>query len=260
MISLLRTVVAPSRQSLPPRHQLSLVRSCQSRSNQASYTPLLELVQQRRAQARRSILVQVAGPDSGKDLGRYCQTNFGDVHTMNFYDNSKNKKFTSFFIVEFSAEESVSQVLNQAQHSEGDGNAAAVPVYSPFLWFQSPVVSSPSHKAGGARNKEIPIDFTMKDRAALEQMVRHMSDPSEQMYHLWKYNDMTDTSLRIRWVINNNSLSVQLSLLLLFVDFSFAVRWSWPYQECFLSLKSYLSGRPSTGSVPAPVIRTWCSC
>ena len=197
MISLLRTVVAPSRQSVPPRHQLSLVRSCQSRSNQASYTPLLELVQQRRAQARRSILVQVAGPDSGKDLGRYCQTNFGDVHTMNFYDNSKNKKFTSFFIVEFSAEQSVSQVLNQAQHSEGEGTAAAVPVYSPFLWLQSPL-SPPSSKPSTVKTREIPIDFSMKDRTALEQRVRHMSDPSEQMYHLWKYNDMTDTSLRIR--------------------------------------------------------------
>ena len=37
---------------------------------------------------RRSILVQVAGPDSGKDLGKYCQTNFGEVQTMSFYENT----------------------------------------------------------------------------------------------------------------------------------------------------------------------------
>ena len=28
-----------------------------------------------------------------------------------------------------------------------------------------------------------------------------MSDPSEQMYHLWKYQDMTDTSLRLRFLV-----------------------------------------------------------
>ena len=197
MISLVRTVVSPSRQSVSPRHQISLVRSCHSRTNQASYTPLLDLVKQRRAQARRSILVQVAGPDSGKDLGKYCQTNFGEVQTMSFYENSRNKKFTNFFIVEFSGEESVQQVLNLAQHSEGEGSAAAVPVYSPFLWLQSPL-SPPSSKPSTVKTREIPIDFSMKDRTALEQRVRHMADPSEQMYHLWKYNDMTDTSLRIR--------------------------------------------------------------
>ena len=197
MISLVRTVVSPSRQSVTPRHQMPFVRSCQSRTNVATYTPLLDLVKERRAQARRSIMVQVAGVDSGKDLGKYCQNNFGDVNMMSYYVNSSNKKFSNFFIVEFSAEQSVEQVLNLAQHSEGDGTAAAVPVYSPFLWLQSPV-SSPSDKADTAKTKDIPIDLSMKDRPALELMVRHMSDPSEQMYHLWKYNDMTDTSLRIR--------------------------------------------------------------
>ena len=197
MISLVRTVVSPRRQSGIPRHQMTFLRSCQSRSNTASYTPLLELVRQRRAQARRSILVQVAGPDSGKDLGKYCQNNFGEVETMNYYMNSNDKKFSNFFIVEFSSEQSVSRVLNLAQHCEGDGSAAAVPVCSPFLWFQSPV-SPPSNKPSTAETKKISIDFGMKDRAASEQMVRHMSDPSEQMYHLWKYNNMTDTSLRIR--------------------------------------------------------------
>ena len=85
---------------------------------------------------------------------------------MSYYENTKNKKFSNFFIVEFSAEQSVEQVLNLAQHSEGDGTASAVPVYSPFLWFQSPV-SSPSNKA-------------TKTRPVLEQMVRHMFDPSER--------------------------------------------------------------------------------
>ena len=117
---------------------------------------------------------------------------------MSYYVNTNNKKFSNFFILEFSQEESVNQVLNLAQHSEGDGALAAVPVYSPFLWLQSPVASPPSDKPSTARTREIPIDFSMKDRPALEVMVRHMSDPSEQMFHLWKYNDMTDTSLRIR--------------------------------------------------------------
>ena len=179
MISLVRTVLSPSRQSVTPRHQMTFVRSCQSRTNVASYTPLLDLVKQRRAQARRSILVQVAGSDSGSDLGKYCQTNFGDVETMSYYENTKNKKFSNFFIVEFSAEQSVEQVLNLAQHSEGDGTASAVPVYSPFLWFQSPV-SSHSNKVTTAKTRDITIDFGVKDRFALEQMVRHMSDPSER--------------------------------------------------------------------------------
>ena len=61
MISLVRTVISPSRQSVTPRHQVMLVRSCQSRTNSPTYTPLLEVVRQRRAQARRSILCMMTG-------------------------------------------------------------------------------------------------------------------------------------------------------------------------------------------------------
>ena len=234
---MVRTVISPSRQSVTPRHQVMLVRSCQSRTNSPTYTPLLEVVRQRRAQARRSILVQVAGPDSGRDLGKYCQTEFGEVEMMSYYVNTNNKKFSNFFILEFSQEESVNQVLNLAQHSEGDGALAAVPVYSPFLWLQSPVASPPSDKPSTARTREIPIDFSMKDRPALEVMVRHMSDPSEQMFHLWKYNEMTDTSLKIRWVrfslslTSNHCLLFSISRFLVCRQVELAISGMFPFSQ-----------------------------
>jgi len=188
-----------------PRLPIVTARTCtkcfSTRTNVPSYTPLLEMVATRQTQARRSVLVQVKGPNSGSDLASYCQDMFGKVSGLYYFNNTVSKNFTDFFIVEFDSEESVGQVMRLAQHQDSEGGTGGikpVPVYSPFLWFQG---------VQGVKNStmrsdcDVKIDLGEKRSVNTLQQVMNMSCVSEQMYHLWNMNNMTDTSLRLRFLV-----------------------------------------------------------
>ena len=168
---------------------------CLSQSNSPSYTPLLDIVKERQLQARRSVLVQVAGPNSALDLASYCHEQFGEVDSLHYYNNKSSKNFNHFFIVNFRDSDTVTKILEGSTHSVSDGAAASpVPVYSPFLWLQGGKTSKNIKKY-----HHIRVDYGQTDLT--EQKVRNMSDVSEQMYHLWKVSNMTDTSLRLRFLV-----------------------------------------------------------
>ena len=172
MISLARSVPCCPRVRVP---RLSVARWCQTRSNMSDYTPLLDIVRLRQEQARRSILVQVAGHESATDLTSYCQENFGDVESLHYYKNSDNKSFTHFLIVQFRAADSVQSVMSSAQQAGGDGSVAAVPVCSPFLWLQGASESAGQQKPAKTRAAQgggnVPFDYGRRDKESLEQMV-----------------------------------------------------------------------------------------
>jgi len=167
-----------------------------------TYTPLLDLVASRQAQARRSVLVQVAGTNSALDLTSYCQENFGKVSSLHYYNNTVSKNFTDFFIVEFESVESVSEVMSSAQHSKEEGGGMGpVPVYSPFLWLQGGKNSKNPPKRS-EHSQEVHIELGQKDVTKNLQNVKNMVGVSDQMYHLWEMNTMTDTSLRLRFLVS----------------------------------------------------------
>ena len=176
--------------------QLSIIpRYCHTRSNSPSYTPLLDVVKIRQEQARRSVLVQVAGPNSALDLASYCHEKFGPVESLHYFNNKFSKNFTHFFIVNFCDSSTVKTILTSAQHSVSDGiSASPVPVYSPFLWLQGGNVSKNLKQF-----KSVPVDYGKNDIS--EQKIQNISDISEQMYQLWKMYNMTDTSLRLRFLV-----------------------------------------------------------
>jgi len=199
-IKLLSSSLSP-RCNLIPRWSTLTAQPCvncsTTRTNVPGYTPLLDVVESRRAQARRSVLVQVAGPNSAHDLANYCQENFGQVGSLHYFKNNVSKTFTDFFIVEFRSHKCVEKVMGKAQHSEGEGGGMGpVPVYSPFLWLQ-----------GGKGPKkfkdcEVPVHINLEDTDKALQQVRNMVGVSDQMFHLWKMNTMTDASLRLRFLVS----------------------------------------------------------
>ena len=193
MYKCIKQLSAVSQRPVVPR--LSARCHSSARSNSPSYTPLLDLVKMRQDQARRSVLVQVAGPNSALDLVSYCHDQFGDVESLHYFNNKASNNFTHFFIVNFSKMKTVNRILDSAQHSVGDGvSASPVPVYSPFLWLQGGKVSKNINKF-----KSVPVDYG--HGAISEQKIQTMSDVSEQMYHLWQRTEMADTSLRLRFLV-----------------------------------------------------------
>ena len=193
MYQYIRKLSAVSQRSVVPR--LSARCHSSSRSNSPSYTPLLDLVKMRQKQAQSSVLVQVAGPNSALDLLSYCHEQFGEVQSLHYFNNKSSHNFNHFFIVSFIQVKTVNKILNSAQHSTGDGmSSTPVPVYSPFLWLQEGKVSKNINKF-----KNVPVDYG--PGVISEQKVKTMSDVSEQMYQLWRLTDMTDTALRLRFLV-----------------------------------------------------------
>ena len=103
MLSCVRQLQSVQTRTLIPRVTTNLfhIRLCSSRSNNPHYTPLLDLVKIRQNEAKKSILVQVAGPTSATDLASYCQDQYGDVDSLHYFHNTISKNFKHFFVVQF---------------------------------------------------------------------------------------------------------------------------------------------------------------
>jgi len=171
--------------------------------NCPEYVPLLSTIEDRRSEARRSLLVQVKDHLSADDLYQYCSTKYGPVKGLHFYKNTSSQIFTNFFIIEFEHCDSVSGVLRQGQHTHvtKQGGAPPVPVCSPFLWFSGsqtpsrPRTLGPTSSLIPVHHCELPSDEALKARIAATQ------DVSSQMEQLWQAEAMTDVSQRSRFLV-----------------------------------------------------------
>lgn len=108
------------------------------------------MINSRRAEARKSILVQVQSEQSAEELYSFC-TAFGSVTKMFHYVAGVEKlvckvhlkvhifstllyQFQHFIIVEFLEESHVKSVLSSCVHQQ---NQSVIPVHSNFVWFRA---------------------------------------------------------------------------------------------------------------------------
>jgi hypothetical protein len=93
-IKLLSSSLSPQC-SLIPRWSTLTAQPCANcsttRMNVPSYTPLLDVVASRQAQARMSVLVQVAGPNSAPSLASYCLNKLGMLEILHYFKNNVSK-------------------------------------------------------------------------------------------------------------------------------------------------------------------------
>ena len=93
-----------------------------------------KFIQERRDEAKRSILVQVKSRDCVDDLTNYCQSQFGHLKSLQFHENASNPGFENFYIVEFENEDIVKEIVtNHATHRWD--KIANFPIFSNFLWM-----------------------------------------------------------------------------------------------------------------------------
>ena len=58
------------------------------------FTPFSSVIASRRAEAKRTLLVQVAKRASAEDLYLYCTRNVGKINKMMFFHNESSKSFS----------------------------------------------------------------------------------------------------------------------------------------------------------------------
>ena len=138
----------------------------------ANFVPFEDFINQRRKEAKCSVLVQVKSQESVDDLVQYCQTNFGNPKSLHFHHNENNENFKSFFLVEFDNEDVVTEILTKHAKHRWDIKDQ-FPVCSPILWLSNSDDSSSDHVKS---SHDIPIFLPQDSKAiycntALEELL-----------------------------------------------------------------------------------------
>lgn len=154
------------------------------------------MLEKRRKESQRTILVQVHSDQSCSDLYKHC-SQFGIIESMFHYtlpDSSAH-----FVLVEFSNEEGVKSVLSSCAHLDA---TQVVPVQSPFLWFRAQEKKSKLQKKAHD-NTKIPIYYKQTDLPSnneLYDLLMQAENISDQMLMLYNGTCLNEIGARLRFL------------------------------------------------------------
>lgn len=182
----------------------NLFRSASSRN---TFVPFDIILEHRRAQAQKSILVQVQSENSCHELFLLV-SQYGTVESMHHYTLPGQ---THFVIVEMKDSHITQRILNKCGHLD---KSQVVPVRSPFLWFRA-------NKSKSKSVSEVEFDkskcnsYTIFHPSEEEVKENLASCPSiaQQMTSLHKITRMNDIGTRLRYLV---AYQVELALSGLF--------------------------------------------
>ena len=182
------------------------------------YTTFRSWIDNRREQARNSLLVQVKSIQSAHALSTYCNENVGSVKALHYHPNNKSKSFPHFFVVEFEDVLAVGKAMFEGAEFSSDigkSSCSAIPVSSPFMWFSSGNVTGNKGTHEQSRFEEIlrqeietPIVMPFKDdqidalksKANLNNYFLGFEELDDQIREYYELTKVTDVGTRIRFL------------------------------------------------------------
>ncbi|XP_063226364.1 poly(A) RNA polymerase, mitochondrial isoform X2 [Bacillus rossius redtenbacheri] len=160
----------------------------------------------RRREAARSILVQVNSELSCGDLHAHC-SKYGSVKGLHHYTTADPAK-QHFVVVEFLHTDAVRQAMLASCHVDP---SQVIPVQSPFLWFRAK--ERPRRKGSPPSTETVPLVETNGNSplppAKLRDDILATSSISEQMGVLHRETCLGDLGLRLRFL---TALQLELAL------------------------------------------------
>ncbi len=152
-----------------------------------------DIVTTRRAQAQRSILVQVNSEKSFTELQRYC-SQYGTIIGAHHYTLTDDQ----FILVEYSNQIEANQAIENSSFQDTSGFC----VPSPFLWFRAAVqnesVGKDFNKISGSLTVTDgcrPIDYD-----EINKILLSAESVSDQMTILYKSTTLNDLGIRLRFL------------------------------------------------------------
>lgn len=178
-----------------------------SASSRNAFVPFDTILEHRRAQAQRSILVQVQSEKSCQDLFLLA-SQYGTVESMHHYTLPGH---THFVLVEMKDPHITHRILNKCGHLD---KTQVVPVRSPFLWFRA-------NKSKSKAVMEVEFDKSKCNSYSIlppseEKVKQNLSSChsiAQQMTTLHKITRMNDIGTRLRYLV---AYQVELALSGLF--------------------------------------------
>ncbi|XP_075224571.1 poly(A) RNA polymerase, mitochondrial-like [Lycorma delicatula] len=161
------------------------------------YIQFEKMLEMRRLQAKRSILVQVHSEQSCVQLHEYC-SQFGLINKMMHYTMQPNLHFV---IVEFNDENSAHAVVFKSNHMD---NSQIVPVRSQFLWFKANGNEKKKKKDAHINLEHIPLsqfgNVKSPSFEELSSLLLSCNDISDQMLMLFNAMHLDDLGTRMRFI------------------------------------------------------------
>lgn len=170
-----------------------------------------DIIHTRQAQAKRTIVVQVASENSFKDVHQYC-SQFGHISNAYFYTVPKD---TSFILLEYDNEDAVTEAFQVSAFP--DLSSGVVPVQSSFLWFRN----TPNKRQMKAIKQPKSIQLSTSESiyaSATKDLVNVLSGAasvSDQILKLYENTRLNDLSIRLRFL---GALQIQRALSGLFLN------------------------------------------
>ncbi|KAJ2937501.1 hypothetical protein O0L34_g17547 [Tuta absoluta] len=154
-----------------------------------------EIVTQRRAEARRSLVIQVNSESSFSELYGYC-SKYASINGIHHYKNTAGEHF---MLIEFATEENLKDILKSCSAHHKDLDVMAL--QSPFLWFRA--VSGKKELLQAPSDTELLIkDGTMAVNE--EQLFAELlacESVSEQIQLLYDKTTLNDIGVRLRYMV-----------------------------------------------------------
>ncbi|XP_034242553.1 poly(A) RNA polymerase, mitochondrial-like isoform X2 [Thrips palmi] len=155
-----------------------------------TFVPFYEMLLRRRDEARRSILMEIEGLQDAGRVKQFC-TKIGPVKHCFFY----RRPGKNFVLVEFQTAVSKMKTMENSYDSK---DPQSIPVFSPFLYFQSDPQSGRSQAL-----TDLTEDIQCKEQAALKELKDLQCSSKNrlrmEMDHLYKKSKISDLSIRLRY-------------------------------------------------------------
>lgn len=168
-----------------------------------------DVINRRRSEANRSIVVQVASENSYDDVHQYC-SQFGNITSAYFYTVPKN---TSFILLEYDNEDSVRLAFQSSAFP--DLVSGVVPVKSSFLWFRNVPNKRKLRQTKDKVKLNVCERIVEKNIGELTTILKESSSISEQINLLYENTRLNDLSVRLRFL---GVLQIQRALSGLFLN------------------------------------------
>ncbi|CAG9821015.1 unnamed protein product [Phaedon cochleariae] len=161
------------------------------------FVPFIERVEMRRAEAKRSIIVQVQSAQSSKELQSYCDS-IGTVQSMFHYTSGVEP--LHFIIVEFEKESDVKNVLQASSQIDHIEETMAVPTQSHFLWFRASNRKLTKLKQNKSTKLLVQNGTNIVGEDEIKEMLTNCETVSDQLKKLHKITKLNDVGTRLRFL------------------------------------------------------------
>ncbi|XP_045773699.1 poly(A) RNA polymerase, mitochondrial-like [Maniola jurtina] len=153
-----------------------------------------EIVAQRRAEARRSLVVQVNSESSFNELYGYC-SKYASIDDIHHYKNSGGEHF---MLIEFSTEENLKDILQSCSSHQKDLDVMGV--QSPFLWFRATTGVKEKYPQSV---KELAVkdgSLRVNEEVLFEELL-NCETVSDQIQMLYDRTVLNDIGVRLRYMV-----------------------------------------------------------